>query len=134
MGSCWTRSISGVAVAVVALTGLSCSADDRGVADPSLVTAYLLFVSPTRNVPGRFSPVGYYLFEASEQGWVARDHPAPHDSAQLVLSDGQIEDLTEEAGIGEKAERQWSDGQVVADARTHLAAQLTKVLIAERVT
>lgn len=59
--------------------------------------SYLLFVNPTTNVPGRFTPFGYYLFEPSDDGWVARDHPAPHDSAPLVLGDAQIVDLIEEA-------------------------------------
>lgn len=59
--------------------------------------SYLLFVNPTEGIPGRFTPVDTYLFEAGENGWVARDHPAPDESAPLVLADEQVVDLIEES-------------------------------------
>ena len=59
--------------------------------------SYLLFVNPTEGVPGRFTPVDSYLFEAAENGWVARDNPAPDQSAPLVLRDEQVVDLIKES-------------------------------------
>lgn len=59
--------------------------------------SYLLFVNPTASVPGKFTPVDTYLFEAGENGWVARDDPAPDQSAPLVLQDAQVVDLIKES-------------------------------------
>ena len=59
--------------------------------------SYLMFVKPTASVPGKLTPVDTYLFEAGENGWVARDDPAPDQSAPLVLRDEQVVDLIKES-------------------------------------